>query len=166
LKKVLPFEEFCLYLHITLKHPLMTNSIILANKKDIHVSNFMSGYTAGKFRFITKCRAGFLTISDSRDFDNEHYMKHPETLISGFKKGALQTVQFNPEGTDIWLTVFAKKGKQIPVIDEAILMDLTVGTINSYWLNTALYDQRQYSLVGAKTWASKAFVKNEELVAA
>jgi hypothetical protein len=128
--------------------------------RDIQVSNVLSGYSTGKFRFITKCRAGFLTISDSRDFDNAGYMARPESLISGFKKGALQTVQFNPEGTDYWFTVFAKNGKKIPVIDEAILQDLTVGTINSFWLNTALYNQTQYTAVGAKTWADKAFVQN------
>lgn len=144
----------------------MTNQIILPNSREINTCDFLSGYTAGKFRFITKCRAGFLTICDSRDYDNEHYMKHPETLISGFKKGALQTVQFQPAGSDVWLTVFAKKGKLIPVIDIAILTDLTVGVINSYWLNTALYNQYQYRAVGAKTWADKAYVQNRELVAA
>lgn len=144
----------------------MKNSTIILDSQNIHTCDFLSGYSAGKFRFITKCRAGFLTISDSRDFDNAHFMARPETLISGFKKGALQTVQFNPEGTDIWLTVFAKNGKKIPVIDQAILADLTVGTINSYWLNTTLYNQHQYTAVGAKTWASKAFVRNEVEVAA
>jgi hypothetical protein len=145
----------------------MKKATILLDSKNINTCDFLSGYSAGKFRFITKCRAGFLTISDSRDFDNAHYMARPESLISGFKKGALQTVQFNPEGTDIWLTVFAKNGKKIPVIDQAILADLSVGTVNSYWLNTALYNQHQYTAVGAKTWASKAFVMNEtEAVAA
>lgn len=144
----------------------MKNSTILLDSRNIHTCDFLSGYTAGKFRFITKCRAGFLTISDSRDFDNAHYMAHPESLISGYKKGALQTVQFNPEGTDIWLTVFAKNGKKIPVIDQAILADLSVGTVNSYWLNTALYNQHQYTAVGAKTWADKAFVRKDEVLAA
>ena len=93
-------------------------------------------------------------------------MARPEALIAGFKKGALQTVQFNPAGTDIWLTVFAKNGKKIPVIDQAILADLSVGTVNSYWLNTALYNQHQYTAVGAKTWADKAFTMNEKVAQA
>lgn len=144
----------------------MKKAIILLDSRSIHTCDFLSGYSAGKFRFITKCRAGFLTISDSRENENSWFMAHPEALISGFKKGALQTVQFNPEGTDHWLTVFAKVGKKIPVIDQAILADLTVGTVNSFWLNTALYSQHQYTAVGAKTWASKAFVMNEEVVVA
>jgi hypothetical protein len=143
-----------------------TASLILPASREICTCDVLSGYSTGKFRFIVKCRAGFLTVSDSRDWDNAHYMARPESLISGFKKGALQTVQFQPEGTDIWLTVFAKKGKQIPVIDVAILADLTVGTINSCWLNTALYSQYQYRAVGAKTWADKAFIMNREEVAA
>lgn len=136
----------------------MTNLINITKIRPVQV---LHGYAAGQFRFIVKCRAGFLTIVDSRGRDNEWYMQHPEALISGYKKGALQTVQFQPEGSDIWLTVFARKGRQIPVIDEAILMDLTVGTINQMWTNTDLYDQRQYTAVNASTWASKAFQANK-----
>jgi hypothetical protein len=36
------------------------------------------------------------------------------------------------EGGQHWLTVFARKGKKVVVIDEEILKGLTVGTINSY----------------------------------
>jgi hypothetical protein len=39
-------------------------------------------------------------------------------------------------------------------------MDMEVGDINYNWSNTNLYDQRQYGMVNAKTWASKVFVKN------
>lgn len=141
----------------------------LINTLNLHTSNFMKDYPTGKFRFISKCRAGFMVISDSRDSDNAYFMKHPESLIAGFKKGALQTVQFQPEGSEYWFTVFARAGKKIHVMDEAILEDLTVGTINSYWLNTQLYSQYQYMAVKAKTWADKAFVMNgvaEELVEA
>lgn len=137
------------------------NTYILSN--DIHTCDVLSSYSAGKFRFVTKCRAGFMTISDSRESDIAHYLAHPEALIGGFKKGALQTVQFQPEGSDYWFTVFARNGKKIPIIDQAILSDLTVGTINSFWLNTALYSQLQYELVRAKTWADKAYVMNTKL---
>jgi hypothetical protein len=137
-------------------------NILLLDSKNITVASILANYTSGKFRFIVKCRAGFLTITDSRDFDNVSYMANPERLVNGFKGGSLQTVQFQPEGTDYWLTVFAKKGKTIPVIDELILSNLTVGTINSCWLNTVLYSQSQYMAVGAKTWADKAFVINEK----
>ncbi len=144
---------------------MKNSNIILVNKKDINVTNVLEGYSAGKFRFVVKCRAGFLTVSDSRDFDNPRYLKNPESLINGYKKNSLMTVQFQPEGSEYWLTVFARQGKKIPVIDETILANLTVGTINSFWLNTALYDQTQYQSVAAKTWADKAFVMNEKIVA-
>ena len=138
----------------------MSNLINIS--RDIQTCDVLSSYSAGKFRFVTKCRAGFMTVSDSRESDNAHYIAHPEALISGHRKGALQTVQFQPAGTDYWFTVFAKNGKKIPVIDQAILADLTVGTINSFWLNTALYSQTQYAMVGAKTWADKAYVMNHK----
>lgn len=144
----------------------MRKATILLDSRNINTCDFLSGYTAGKFRFVTKCRAGFLVVSDSRESETAWFMAHPEALIGGFKKGALQTVQFQPEGSEHWLTVFAKNGKKIPVIDQAILADLTVGTVNSFWLNTALYNQHQYTAVGAKTWASKAFVMNEDVAVA
>jgi len=71
-------------------------------------TEFLSKYQAGRFRSIVKVRAGFLTVVDARDWDNENFMKYPELIISTYKKGALQSVEFNPEGTDIWLTVFAR----------------------------------------------------------
>jgi hypothetical protein len=112
-------------------------------------------------RFISKSRAGFMTIVDAKEWDIEGYNDHPERLISGFKKGALQTVEVQFEGSDYYFTVFARQGKKIHMIDEAILADLTVGTINSLFLNTDLYSQTQYTAVNAATWASKAYVMNE-----
>jgi hypothetical protein len=79
-----------------------------------------------------------------------------------FKKGGLATIEFQGDDfkSDAWLTVFAMKGKKCMVIDEAILIDLTVGTINSFWIDTNLYSQVQYAFVNAKNWACKAFVMN------
>ena len=138
----------------------------IINTTGIQTTDFLSQYTAGKFRFISKCPAGFMTIVDGRDFDNERYMQHPESLINGYKKGALQTVQFNPEGTDIWLTIFARVGKKIHLCDQTILRNLTVGTINGLYYNTNFYSQSQYRAVGATSWASKAFVENTAQLAA
>jgi hypothetical protein len=123
--------------------------------------DYLSESTTGKFRFVTKCRAGWLTISDARGFDNERLMKYPETIISGHKKGALHTVEFCPEGSDFYLTVFAKQGKKIKIIDKTILENLTVGIINSMWFNTDLYHQAHYAYFNAKTWADKAYAMNE-----
>lgn len=132
----------------------------LVNIAGINTVNVLGAYTntKGKFRFITKCRAGWMTISDARSYDNEYFMAHPESIITGHVKGALQTVEFQPEGYDLYLTVFARKGNKIALIDEVILEHLTVGTINSLFSNTNLYNQTQYEVVGAKTWADRAYV--------
>ena len=78
----------------------------------------------------------------------------------------MQTVQFQPEGSDFWLTVFSRTGKRVKLIDESILANLTVGTINSMFYNTNLMDMSQYKLVGSSSWASMAFVENKVEVAA
>jgi hypothetical protein len=118
----------------------------------------------GKFRVVTKCRAGFLTIQELTESSNELYSLHPASILSGWKKGALQTVEFLADGTNTWLTVFARVGKKIWVVDEEILRTLDIGTINQLWYNTELYSQAQYSLVGAKTWADLAYVRKEDQV--
>jgi hypothetical protein len=99
-----------------------------------------------------------MTISEARDTDNEYYLTYPETLLTAYKKGALQTIEFQPEGSTNYFTIFAKKGNRVVIIDSLILAHLTVGTINQYWVNTNLYSQSQYAAVGAKTWADRAFV--------
>jgi hypothetical protein len=135
----------------------------IINISRVRSSNTIEGKKIAKVRFISKSRAGFMTISDSREWDIEGYNQHPERLISGFKKGALQTVevQFEDQNIDYFFTVFARQGKKIHLIDEAILADLTVGTINSLFYNTELYNQAQYGAVNATSWASLAYVQNE-----
>ena len=135
------------------------NQIINITK--VPTGNLLKDRTIKGVRFISKSRAGFLTICDGRDYDLKMYNEHPETLISMFKKGALQTTEVQIEGSDYWFTVFARAGKKVYLIDEAILEDLTVGTINAYFNNTNLYNQAQYNEVNAATWASKAYVMNE-----
>jgi hypothetical protein len=130
----------------------------LVNIAGINTVNVLSSYTKGKFRAITKCRAGFMTINDTRAYDNEYFMTYPESIITAYKKGTLQTVEFCPEGGDYYCTIFARKGNKIVIIDETILGNLTVGTINQLYSNTNLYNQAQYSAVGAKTWADRAYV--------
>jgi hypothetical protein len=133
----------------------MTN---LVNIAGINTVNYLKDFSKGKFRFITKCRAGFLTIVDAKDYENEYLMAHPESILTGYKKGALQTVEFCLDGFSTYLTVFARKGNKIVIIDESILGNLTVGTINQLYSNTNLYNQAQYTAVGAKTWADRAYV--------
>jgi hypothetical protein len=111
----------------------------------------------GKFRAIVKVKAGFLIAVDC--MEREVYQ-----VFRAYKKGTIQTIQFQPEidGCDYWLTVFAMKGKKVVIADEELLSQIKVGDINDKWHNTNLYNQQQYSFVGAKHWEHFAFVYNEE----
>lgn len=141
------------------------NNKSIINRTGIHTVNIIKAdhYEAkpGKFRFITKCKAGYMTCNDARDFDDERLYRNPESVLSAYKKGALHTVEYKPFGSDNYFTVFAKKGTKIIVIDEAIMAGLEVGTVNQLWYNTNLYDTFQYGIVKAKTWADKVFVMNQ-----
>jgi len=141
-------------------------SIKLTHKlaNELMTVDILSQYGAGQFRMVVKTKLG-MTVCDTRDFDNPRIMANPECAISGYKKGVLQTVQFCPEGSDFYLTIFSRTGKKVKLIDESILANLTVGTINGMFPNTNLMDMAQYKLVGSKSWASMAFVQNEALVA-
>jgi len=135
------------------------------NHSNIHTVDTLKDYSAGKFRFVSKTRAGWYTVTDARDFDNPRLINNPESIITGYKAGTLQAVEFCPEGGDYYLTVFARVGKKIKLIDKTILAALTVGTINQLYYNTNLYSQTQYNLVGAKSWADFAYQMNEAKVA-
>ena len=140
---------------------LQNKSIKLTHKlaNELMTVDILSQYKGGKFRMVVKTKLG-MTVCDARDFDNPRIMANPECAISGYKKGALQTVQFCPEGSDFYLTIFSRTGKRVKLIDESILANLTVGTINGMYCNTNLMDMEQYKSVGSTSWASMAFVQN------
>ena len=118
--------------------------------KDLSVVD-MIGDRKGTFQAITKVPAGFLVAYE---------IGSELPTLNRWKKGALQTIQFQPEGSKAWLTVFAKKGTKVILMDQQILENVEVGTINSLFHNTNLMDHNQYKAVNAKTWADKAFVLN------
>ena len=117
--------------------------------------------TPGKFRFITKCRAGYFSCNDARDFDDARLYANPASVMSAYKKGTLHSVEYKPAGSDNFFTVFAKKGNKVILMDEAIMRGLDVGCINGLWYNTNLMDMNQYKAVNSKSWASMAFVMND-----
>tara|TARA_R110000782_G_scaffold63501_1_gene130138 strand:+ start:128 stop:592 length:465 start_codon:yes stop_codon:yes gene_type:complete len=143
------------------------NKII--NTTDIRTVNIINcdhyEATPGKFRFIAKCRAGYFSCNDARDFDDARLYANPASVMSAYKKGALHSVEYKPTGSDNFFTVFAKKGNKVILMDEAIMRGLDVGTINGLWYNTNLMDMNQYKAVNSKSWASMAFVMNEAPVA-
>jgi hypothetical protein len=139
----------------------MENQII--NSERINQTDFIQG-RKGEFRAIVKVKAGFMTVVDDlgiqASWQNGPEWKKAIDVFRGFKKGALQTIQFKAEGSNTWLTVFARKGNKIILMDTELFLTMEVGDINQNWSNTNLYSQNNYRLAGAKTWADKAFVKN------
>ena len=136
----------------------------ITNTTDIRtvdiINNECYDNAPGKFRFITKCKAGFFTCNEARDFDDERLYNNPSSVLSQYKKGALHTVEYKPAGSDNFFTVFARKGNKVILMDEAIMRGLEVGVINQLWYNTNLMDMSQYRAVNSKTWADKAFILN------
>jgi len=139
----------------------LQNKEIVLGDNNIMTVDILTQYPTGKFRFVVKTKLGY-TVCDATSFDNPRLKERPELLIGNWERGTLQTVQFCPEGSAFYLTVFSRVGKKVNLIDESILANLTVGTINSLYDNTNLYDQMQYQKVNAKTWEDKAYVMNEE----
>lgn len=129
----------------------MTNQIF--NTENINQVDFIQG-RKGTFRAVVKVQAGFMTIVDA--FETAKAID----VFRNFKKGALQTIQYKAEGSNNWLTVFARKGNKVILMDTELFLDMVVGDINQNWSNTNLYSQANYNRAGARTWADKAFVSN------
>ena len=125
----------------------------IINTNRIDVVDFIKG-RKGEYRAIVKCRAGFMTIAENAGTS-------AIDTFRGFKKGALQSIQFKAEDGNHWLTVFARKAKKIVLMDKQMFMDMKVGDINQNWYDTNLYSQTNYSVCKAKTWADNAFVMNK-----
>ena len=118
----------------------------------------------GEYRAIVKVQAGFMTVVNDIGIQNKWGRQQWNSAIDvfrGFKKGALQTIEFKAEGSDTWLTVFAKAGNKVKLMDYQLFKDMEVGDINQNWSSTNLYSQNNYALCNAKTWADKAFVANK-----
>jgi hypothetical protein len=132
--------------------------LVNARNRNLTVLGFGDGFVAGEgtYRVITKCKAGFMVTSEIET----------NSAISAFRRykpKAIQSIAFMLFGNPI--TVYARAGKKVWA-SECFLSEVTVGDINQDLTNTALYDQHQYQAVKAKTWASKAYVMNEEAIAA
>ena len=132
--------------------------------KSINRVDFIAGQV-GTYRAIVKVKAGFVTVVDDlgiqANWGKKQWNSHID-VFRNFKKGALQTIDFkadNSRGAD-GLTVFAKAGTKIKLIDDSLLAELKIGDINQDWSNTNLYNQNQYQAVGGKTWADNAFITN------
>lgn len=135
----------------------------IINSEKISQVEFISD-RKGEYRAIVKVQAGFMTIVEDLGIQNKWGKQQWNAAIDvfrGFKKGALQTIEFKAEGSNTWLTVFAKAGNKVKLMDYQLFKDMEVGDINQNWSRTNLYSQTNYTLCKAKTWADKAFVVNK-----
>ena len=116
----------------------------------------------GLYRAIVKTKGGLTVVDDLGIANGWKKAQWQDALdvFSNFKKGALQTIEFQAEGSTHWLTVFSRSGNKINIIDSDMLANMTVGHINQDWSNSTLYSQTQYKAVGSKYWSCYAFRKN------
>jgi len=102
-----------------------------------------------EFRIAGKCKAGFITIHDTKCTASE--------VISGYKKNSLVNIQMKNEYGS-WMNVYTTKGGKWYSIDKGFLESITVGTMRQSF--PEMCDMNIWSQFGAKTWADKAFTQN------
>ena len=105
-----------------------------------------------EFRIANKCQAGFINIHDSKGT--------PSEMMSGWSKNSLVNIQVKhtwDNGREIWFNVFTTKGGKWYSIDRGFLEVLTVGNMRTSFPD--MCDMNLWEMVGAKTWADKAFSK-------
>lgn len=117
-------------------------SIMVSN----HIKDMEKKY---EFRIAAKCQAGFINISDWGSTARE--------VISSWKKNSLVNIQMKNEHGN-WVNVLTTKGGKWYSIDLGFLNELTVGTMRETFPD--MCDMKLWQMVGARTWADKAFSKN------
>ena len=120
-------------------------TVIVSN----HIKDVNKTY---KFRSAAKCKAGFINIHDFQDT--------PQGAICTWSKNALVNLQVEVEydnGHKNWMNVYTTKGGRWYSIDRGFLEVLTVGSMRTAF--PEMCDMNLWEMVGAKTWADKAFAK-------
>lgn len=122
------------------------------------VSNHLDENKKYKFRYTTKCKAGFLIISETR------YDQTPKQFIEQ-TYGFLENVQVwidseNPTENHkgLWLNVLTTKGKRFYSIDKNFLLNLTVGNMYHAWKK--MVDYNLWKRMGTKTHADYPYKMN------
>ena len=117
---------------------------------DVSVSNHLKDINKEyEFRIAGKCKAGFINIHDT---------KGTVDVIRGYGKNSLVNIQAKNEYGQ-WMNVYTTKGGKWYSIDLGFLKVITVGTMRESFPD--MCDMNLWSFVGAKTWADKAFAKND-----
>ena len=102
--------------------------------------------TKYKYRSISKCRAGFLTINSG------------EGLLCNlfrYDKNKLFNVEIQLPGSDFYISVLNMKSNKFLHIDKTVIENLTIGDIHSTFPNMA--DYNHWKSIGSKTWAGLAY---------
>lgn len=139
---------------ITGKITFSINQVVKGKNHSFHTVNhdFDWNETKYQYRAITKCRAGFMTISDGT--------ATLQQAVCNWKKNALQTLEVKFPGSDFYVTVLAIKGGKFVLVENSILENMTIGTIHSQF--PAMADYGHWKHIGSKTWAGLAYGKLED----
>ncbi len=123
---------------------------IKGNRISVMVSNHLKDINKEyEFRIAGKCQAGFISIHDTKGT--------PSRIIGGYKKNSLVNIQVKNEFGN-WMNVYTTKGGKWYSIDLGFLKTMTVGVMRGSFPD--MCDMNLWEMVGAKTWADKAFSKN------
>lgn len=129
------------------------DTTIKGKRTSIMVSNHIKDENGRyEFRVAAKCQAGFVNISDITGA--------PYDAISGWSKNALVNIQVKQtydNGRTLWFNVLTIKSGKWHSIDLGFLKILTVGNMRCSFPD--MCDMNLWEMVGAKTWADKAFAK-------
>jgi len=112
----------------------------LGKRFNFMVTNHLEEGKKYKFRYISKCKAGFQNISET------NYDQTPEQFI-GSTYGFL-----------VWLNVLTTKGKKFYSIEKSFLLNLKVGNIHNAWKKMVDYDL--WNRMNTKTHADYAYRMN------
>lgn len=148
-------------------NPDYTPVVEIFNSERINQVSCIQG-RKGEYRAIVKVQAGFMTIVNDLGIQanwGRQSWNSAMDVFRNFKRGALQTIEFKAEGSETWLTVFARSGNKVKLMDTDMFLAMEVGDINQDWSKTNLYSQNNYRMAGANTWADKAFVTNVPVAA-
>ena len=102
--------------------------------------------TKYKYRSISKCRAGFLTINSG---------EAPLSNLFRYDKNRLFNVEIQLPGSDFYVSVLNMKNNKFLHIDKTVIENLTIGDIHSTFPNMA--DYNHWKSIGSKTWAGLAY---------
>ncbi len=130
------------------------DTMVKGKKTSITVSNHLKDENGTyEFRVAAKCQAGFINITDITGT--------PYDAIASWSKNGLVNIQVKhtyENGRVLWFNVFTTKGGKWYSIDLGFLKVLTVGNMRTSFPD--MCDMNLWELVGAKTWADKAFTQN------